>query len=165
MAELDRDRIVKAALAIAGREGADGLTMRALADELGVTATALYHHVADKKALIALMVDAVVTEQVLPAPTGDWREDLWRMDRSELAEVRRRIDGMIRAIEEGLYEPSMADAGARAAARGTGSGARDGDRAEAPAASGLGPLEPAAVAAILEINRTREFFVAAAQAS
>jgi aryl-alcohol dehydrogenase-like predicted oxidoreductase len=33
------------------------------------------------------------------------------------------------------------------------------------AASGLGPLEPAAVAAILEINRTREFFVAAAQAS
>ena len=27
--------------------------------------------------------------------------------RSELAEVRRRIDGMIRAIEEGLYEPSM----------------------------------------------------------
>src|SRR5262245_3921176 len=33
------------------------------------------------------------------------------------------------------------------------------------AASGLGPLEPPAVAAILEINRTREFFVAAAQAS
>ena len=27
--------------------------------------------------------------------------------RSELAEVRRRIDGLIRAIEEGLYEPSM----------------------------------------------------------
>ena len=27
--------------------------------------------------------------------------------RSELAEVRRRIEGLIRAIEEGLYEPSM----------------------------------------------------------
>jgi len=27
--------------------------------------------------------------------------------RSELAEVKRRIDGMIRAIEEGLYQPSM----------------------------------------------------------
>ena len=27
--------------------------------------------------------------------------------RSELAEVRRRIDGLLRAIEEGLYEPSM----------------------------------------------------------
>jgi AcrR family transcriptional regulator len=79
MAELDRTRIVEAALAVAARDGPDGLTMRALADELGVTATALYRHVADKKALISLMVDAVVTEQVLPAPTGDWREDLWRM--------------------------------------------------------------------------------------
>ena len=79
MAELDRNRIVEAALAIAERDGPDGLTMRALADELGVSATALYWHVADKRALISLMVDAVVAEQVLPAPTGDWREDLWRM--------------------------------------------------------------------------------------
>ena len=79
MADLDLTGIVRAALAVADRDGPDGLTMRALADELGVSAAAVYHHVADKKALITLMVDAVVTEQVLPASTGDWREDLWQM--------------------------------------------------------------------------------------
>jgi AcrR family transcriptional regulator len=82
MPELELTRIVQAALGIAARAGPDGLTMRALADELGVTPPALYHHVEDKKALISLMVDAVVTEHELPAPTGDWREDLWRMARA-----------------------------------------------------------------------------------
>lgn len=79
MTDLDAQRIVQAALAIAERDGPDGLTMRAVADEIGVTPTALYRHVEDKRALISLMVDAVVTEHALPAPTGDWREDLWQM--------------------------------------------------------------------------------------
>jgi TetR/AcrR family transcriptional regulator, tetracycline repressor protein len=79
MADLDAERIVQAALAIAERDGPDGLTMRAVADEIGVTPTALYRHVEDKRALISLMVDAVVAEHALPAPTGDWREDLWQM--------------------------------------------------------------------------------------
>ena len=79
MAELDRSRITKAALEVADREGPAGFTMRAVAEELGVTPAALYRHVADKQALISLLVDAVVTEQSLPEPTGDWREDLWRM--------------------------------------------------------------------------------------
>ncbi len=82
MAELDANRIVQAALAIAERDGPEGLTMRAVADELGVTPTALYRHVEDKAALISLMVDAVVSEHSLPAPTGDWREDLWQMARA-----------------------------------------------------------------------------------
>lgn len=82
MADLDPDRIVAAALVIADRDGPDGLTMRAVADELGVTPTALYRHIEDKRALITLMVDAVVTEHALPAPTGDWREDLWQMARA-----------------------------------------------------------------------------------
>lgn len=56
--------------------------MRAVADELGVTPTALYRHVDGKRELIQLVVDAVVTEQVLPTPTGDWREDLWLMART-----------------------------------------------------------------------------------
>ena len=79
MADLDVGRITSAALTIVDRDGPDGFTMRAVADELGVTPTALYRHVDGKKALVSLLVDAVVTEQVLPAPTGDWREDLWLM--------------------------------------------------------------------------------------
>jgi AcrR family transcriptional regulator len=76
MPDLDVDRIVRAALEVADREGAPGVTMRAVADALGVTPMALYRHVEDKAGLIALLVEAVVTERPLPAPTGDWREDL-----------------------------------------------------------------------------------------
>jgi AcrR family transcriptional regulator len=82
MAELDMDRITRAAIAVADREGPGGFTMKAVADELGVTPTALYRHVEDKRALISSMVDSVVTEHALPAPTGDWREDLWLMART-----------------------------------------------------------------------------------
>ena len=79
VAELDRERIALAGLAVADRDGPSGFTMRAVADELGVTPTALYRHVRDKKELISVVVDAVVTEHALPVPTGDWQEDLWRL--------------------------------------------------------------------------------------
>ena len=79
MAELDTDRIGGAALRVADAHGADGFTMRAVAEALGVTPMALYHHVEDKSALVALVVDHVIAEQPLPPPTGDWREDLWEM--------------------------------------------------------------------------------------
>lgn len=82
MADLDLQRITEAALRVADRDGPEGFTMRSVAGELGVTSTALYRHVDDKRQLISLLVDAVVTEQVLPAPTGDWREDLWQMART-----------------------------------------------------------------------------------
>jgi AcrR family transcriptional regulator len=82
MPDLDSARIVQAAVRIADRDGPDGVTMRAVADEFGVTPTALYRHVEDKRALVSLMVDAVVAEHALPAPTGEWREDLWLMART-----------------------------------------------------------------------------------
>jgi len=89
MAKLDRTRIFEAALRIIERDGAHALTMRAVADELDVTPMALYRHVADKQALVALVVDSVIAEQVLPDPTGDWREDLLRMT-SAMREVSLR---------------------------------------------------------------------------
>ncbi|HEY2594791.1 MAG TPA: TetR family transcriptional regulator [Chloroflexota bacterium] len=79
MAELDREKIAAAALAVADERGIDGFTMRAVADMLGVTPMALYHHVADKAALATLLVEAAINAQPLPASTGDWREDLWRI--------------------------------------------------------------------------------------
>jgi AcrR family transcriptional regulator len=75
--DLDLRRITDAAMRVADEHGADGFTMRAVADELGVTAMALYHHVPDKAALVALVVDAAIAEQPLPPPTGVWRDDLW----------------------------------------------------------------------------------------
>src|SRR6476660_10057935 len=61
--------------------GAEGFTLRAVADELGVTPMALYHHVPDKAGLVALLVEAAIREQELPPPTGNWRDDLWEVAR------------------------------------------------------------------------------------
>jgi AcrR family transcriptional regulator len=76
--DLDLDRIADAALAVADERGAAGFTMRAVAEALGVTPMALYHHVADKAALVLLLVDKVVASVPLPDPTGMWQEDLWQ---------------------------------------------------------------------------------------
>jgi AcrR family transcriptional regulator len=77
--ELDPERIAAAALAVVDQHGVPGFTMRAVADALGVTPMALYHHVGDKAGLAALVVDAANKEVTLPPPIGDWREDMWRM--------------------------------------------------------------------------------------
>ncbi|MDF2848837.1 MAG: TetR family transcriptional regulator, partial [Oerskovia sp.] len=53
MAErLDRERVVRAALALLDEVGLDGLTLRRLAQDLGVKAPALYWHFASKADLL-----------------------------------------------------------------------------------------------------------------
>jgi AcrR family transcriptional regulator len=79
MARLDPERIAAAALAVVDRHGVSGFTMRAVAKALRVTPMALYHHVKDKDALAALVVDAAIRENPLPPPTGVWHDDLWIM--------------------------------------------------------------------------------------
>ena len=81
MAEFTREQIAEAALAVADERGAAGFTMRAVAETIGVTPMALYHHVEDKAALVALVVDASIAENPLPPPTGSWQEDLLAMAR------------------------------------------------------------------------------------
>jgi TetR/AcrR family transcriptional regulator, tetracycline repressor protein len=73
---LDRDRVVRAALRIIDRSGAEGLTMRALGTELGVDPMATYHHVPGKAALLDAVVDAIWSELVLPPEHGRWQDDL-----------------------------------------------------------------------------------------
>src|SRR5690348_5983574 len=75
----DLDNIAAAAMRVADERGAVGFTMRAVAEELGVTAMALYHHVPDKAGLVALIVDASIAEHPLPPPTGVWRAELWEL--------------------------------------------------------------------------------------
>lgn len=81
MAELDPDRIAAAALAVADKHGVEGFTMRAVADALGVTPMALYHHVHDKAALATLIFESASRSHPLPPTTGDWQEDLLGMSR------------------------------------------------------------------------------------
>jgi len=73
---LRREQIVRAAIAIADRDGLDALTMRRVAERLGAGTMSLYWHVRNKDELIELMRDEVVGEQTLKAASGDWRSDL-----------------------------------------------------------------------------------------
>ncbi|HWU47789.1 MAG TPA: TetR/AcrR family transcriptional regulator C-terminal domain-containing protein [Humibacter sp.] len=73
---LSRNAVLAAALSLADREGSAGLTMRALARDLGVVPMALYKHVADKDELIDGMVDIVWSEVEAPVAAAD--QSLWR---------------------------------------------------------------------------------------
>ena len=67
--QLSQERIVAAALAVAKRVGFDRLTMRALADELGVTPMAAYYYVSSKDQLLELVADAVASDAKPLPPT------------------------------------------------------------------------------------------------
>jgi AcrR family transcriptional regulator len=71
-APLTRDRIVQAALEIADESGAEAVTMRRVAEELGFEAMSLYRHVASKDDLLDGMLDVVLAEWEAPADERDW---------------------------------------------------------------------------------------------
>lgn len=74
-APLTRDELFERALAIADAEGLGALTMRRLAQEVGVEAASLYHHVPNKEALIDGMLTKMRAEvQVAEPVPEDWKE-------------------------------------------------------------------------------------------
>src|SRR5262249_38774255 len=72
-AVLSRDRVLRTAVALADDAGIEPLSMRKLAQELGVVPMALYKHVANKDELLAGMIDIVVGEVEPPAHATDWK--------------------------------------------------------------------------------------------
>ncbi len=73
---LDRKRVVEAALEVLDEIGLDGLTMRRLADRLGVKAASLYWHVGNKEELLGLIADEIGSGVREPEPGLAWRERL-----------------------------------------------------------------------------------------
>ena len=86
-APLSRDRVLRAAVALADDAGIESLSMRKLAQELGVVPMALYKHVANKEELLDGMVDVVVGEIHPPVRGTDWK-----------SAVRQRILSARRAL-------------------------------------------------------------------
>jgi TetR/AcrR family tetracycline transcriptional repressor len=86
---LDRARIVAEALRIVDDEGADALSLRRLADALGVTPMSIYWHVRDKAELLELVGQAVLAEIEIPRARGDWREQLTDLHRAMLVGLRK----------------------------------------------------------------------------
>jgi len=75
-APLSRERVLRAAVALADERGIEELTMRKLAKELGVEAMSLYNHVAHRGDLLDGMIDLVFGEIDPPAAGGDWKAEL-----------------------------------------------------------------------------------------
>jgi AcrR family transcriptional regulator len=86
---LDVDAIVGAAVALADERGLPALSMRALADALGVGTMTLYGHVPGKAELLDLMVDAVLGETAPEPARGSWRARLEQLARENAALYRR----------------------------------------------------------------------------
>ncbi|MEH0829801.1 TetR/AcrR family transcriptional regulator, partial [Micromonospora sp. CPCC 205714] len=74
---LTRDRVLRAAVALADQTGIESLSMRNLAQDLGVVPMALYKHVANKDELLDGMIDIVVGE-IDPPVAGDWKQAIRR---------------------------------------------------------------------------------------
>jgi AcrR family transcriptional regulator len=114
MASIDRNQIATAALAIVDERGPKALTMRAVADALGVTAMALYHYVEDKTALVGLVVDEAIGDRPLPAPAGGgWEEDVVELARW-MREGTQRHPGIARLRQDHhVWTPTIMALGER----------------------------------------------------
>ena len=93
---LSRDRVLRAAVTLADKGGIESLSMRKLADELGVVPMALYKHVASKDELVDGMIDVVVGEIDPPITGTDW-----------MSAVRQRILSARRALLRHPWAPQM----------------------------------------------------------
>jgi len=104
----ERD-IVTAALRLAGRVGFDGLSMRGLAEELDVTPMAIYYHVGNKKALLALVTDSILAGIRVPGrDAGDWSTRLLL-----LQEETGRVLGPYPGIDAIMIDSALTEQGRR----------------------------------------------------
>ena len=69
---LSKERVLNAAMALADSDGIEALSMRRLAQELGVEAMSLYNHVANKGEILDGIVDLAVSEIELPSTEDEW---------------------------------------------------------------------------------------------
>lgn len=106
---LTEQRIVAEAVALLDENGLDGVTLRKLAQRLGVQAPTLYWHLRNKAALITALAEAILAEQFdelhPPDPAVRWQD--WLM---ELAE---RLRGALLAHRDGARVVSAAQLSAR----------------------------------------------------
>jgi AcrR family transcriptional regulator len=85
---LTRDRVLRGAVTVADAGGIAGLTIRSLANELGVKPMAVYHHVKNKDEILDGIIDIVFSEIDLPVVGDEWR-----------AEMRRRAHSARRVLK------------------------------------------------------------------
>jgi AcrR family transcriptional regulator len=76
---LERDQIIAAGLELTRRHGLDGMSMRKLGQELGVTSMAIYWYFKGRDELVEAITDSVLGSIELPPDDGaDWDERIRR---------------------------------------------------------------------------------------
>ncbi|MFB9908847.1 TetR/AcrR family transcriptional regulator C-terminal domain-containing protein [Allokutzneria oryzae] len=75
-AQLSREAILDAAIAVIDAEGADALSMRTVGRHLGVDAKSLYNHVEGKEGLLDAVAEHILAGIEIPEPTGSLQHDL-----------------------------------------------------------------------------------------
>jgi len=89
---LERDRVVTVALELLNEVGFEGMTLRRLADKLGVKAAALYWHFENKQDLIDQLAIRIIADEFQKGSKEDFEKASWR----EL------LEGMGRGMRKGL---------------------------------------------------------------
>ncbi|HEU5307284.1 MAG TPA: TetR family transcriptional regulator [Acidimicrobiia bacterium] len=94
--ELDADEIVAAAVVILRERGLDALSMRNVADRLGVSPMPLYTRVGNKAALVDAVADHLLLD-LAPAPNADepWPQYAGRWCRELRDRLRRTPDSRL----------------------------------------------------------------------
>ncbi|HEV7372529.1 TetR/AcrR family transcriptional regulator [Arenibaculum sp.] len=104
---LSRARVLEEAIVLLDRDGPDALSMRRLADHLGVSPMALYNHVADKQDLLRGVAREIIGRMAVPRDHPDWRERVKACFR-ELRRVCLAHPGVVRLMETaGVAPPSV----------------------------------------------------------
>jgi len=133
-AGLTAPQILGVARALVEREGVESLTMRGLADQLGVAPNSIYSHFADKAALVDAVLDDLLAEVPVPGAAGSWQDrivELMTASREMLlrhapllpylfsrpmrgAQASRLTEASLALLEEGGIRGPAAVAGLRA---------------------------------------------------
>ncbi|MBM7567519.1 TetR/AcrR family transcriptional regulator C-terminal domain-containing protein [Paenibacillus sacheonensis] len=92
---LSRARIIQSAIRQLNEHGLKDLSMRKVADDLGVQPASLYYHVKGKEQLLQLLTDKISSEMARPDPSLPWRTQLLQW-----AEQFRAVLGTCRDASE-----------------------------------------------------------------
>lgn len=87
--QIDRSTVLRASLKIADEDGIATVTMKAVADSLGVTPMALYRHVNNKRDLLDGLVESLLDEIPDPDSESPWDDQLKMMGRALRDSARR----------------------------------------------------------------------------
>ena len=102
---LSPDQVAESALALIERDGVDRLSMRRLAQELGVGTMTLYGYFRDKEALLDAVVDLAAARIKIPPAARGWKAQL----RELMEEIRLSLGehpvGIILRMRRPMWSP------------------------------------------------------------